>query len=55
MAERETGTYVGISVTDTRADGRTEIKTRTAALGIWEGLSDSNCFESVRRQFQVEM
>ena len=35
------GTYVGISVTDEQTDRQTEIETRTAALGLWEGLSYS--------------
>ena len=39
--ERETGTYVGISVSDTQTHRHTEIKTRTSALGLWEGLSHS--------------
>ena len=72
--ERETGTYVGISVTD-RQTLEIEIRVsrlsevtlpkeyRTAALGLWEGLSHSNstslnvCLStlSVRRQFQMDM
>ena len=56
------GTYVGISMSDRHTDGRTEIeirasglsevtlpkdKYRSAALGLWEGLSHSATLRSI--------